>query len=593
MAVRKATTLPAARRAEVVDPCDVVRYLAHARDVAAKARSRDAPNAPARRRGPTAAHALLTNYRQMSSCRVDGEHALGPELESDIPWRAVVEHVADGVMLTALDGRILAANPAACALLGRGEDELRAAGRAAVVVADEAAGRFIDERRRAGRARGAMTLRRKDGSTFLADVSSTVFLGQGGEPWTSLTFRDVTEAERRRHALEILVDAGRVLASSLDPAATLKHLTDLVVPRLADVCTVDLVGPDGVARVAVAHREPSCVGAFEQVRRRAIKPDASAGVDYVLRSGEPSCVFELGDEWLRSATLDRRHFEAARALGVRSFVSVPLAARSTTIGALTLMSAGVSPPFGEADLPLVRALGELAAAALDNAHCHAEAIEARRLRDDVLGAVAHDLRGPLNAIALAIEALAGREGGAEAEIIRRAVGRAELLIRDLLTASKAEAGLMPLERRPASLASIVDEVYVLHSPLAKAKSLRFEASVDGAPPHVVVDRHRVVQLLSNLVTNAIKFTPPGGRVDLRSRADASVVFTVADSGVGIPDDERCHIFERFWQGAHARRVGAGLGLSIARGIAEAHGGSIAVESALGRGTTFTVTLPRS
>jgi PAS domain S-box-containing protein len=168
------------------------------------------------------------------------------ELERETPLRAVVEHSPDGILLTAPDGRILDANPTACALLGRTEEETCAAGRAGVVVPDDAAERLLEERRRTGCARGILTLRRKDGTTFLADLASTVFKSATGELWTSMTFRDVTESERGRRALEILADAGRILASSLDLRTTLKHLTDLVVPRLADVCTVDLVEPEGV-----------------------------------------------------------------------------------------------------------------------------------------------------------------------------------------------------------------------------------------------------------------------------------------------------------------------------------------------------------
>jgi len=277
-------------------------------------------------------------------------------------------------------------------------------------------------------------------------------------------------------------------------------------------------------------------------------------------------------------------------------VSVPLIKGSTTIGALTLMSDGGVPSFGEADLSLVRALGERAATAIDNAHRHAEAVEARRLRDEMLAVVAHDLRGPLNTIHLVTTLLARKAPTEETQTIALAVRRAEELIRDLLLASKMEAGSLPLDRRPESVASIVGEVYALFSPLAEAKSLRFVADAgdgDGDSARATLDRHRIVQLLSNLVANAIKFTPPEGRVELRSRRDAEhIQFTVSDTGAGIPAAELPHVFDRFWQGSQARHLGTGLGLWISRGIAIAHGGDITVASAVGAGTTFTIVLPR-
>ncbi len=517
--------------------------------------------------------------------------AVDPEIQQ---YRAVFEHSPAGMLLTRPDGSILAANPAACAMLGRTEEEIRVEGRAGVVVQGPILEAFLVERRRNGHARGVITLRRKDGTTFLADVASTMFGSAPDDLWTSMMFQDVTEVERGRRALEILADAGRVLSRSLDPHVTLESLTGLVVPALADVCTVDMLEPDGVVRVAVAHRDPSRLPAFAQVRRRKMKQDATGGTDYVLRTGRPSCVFQLTDEWLARATLDRAHFETARTLGVRSFVAVPLVARSETIGALTLMSDGGVPAFGEADLPLVQALAERAATAIDNARRHAEALEARRMRDEVLAVVAHDVRGPLNVIMLAAASLArkGHEGSPDVAAILRAVKRADALIHDLLLATKMDTGAIPLDQHPQSIGGILDEVSALHAHAAAAKSIDFIVAVDGELPRANIDRHRVLQMLSNLVTNAIKFTPPGGRVELRARTGREgIVFSVADTGTGIVPADLPYVFDRYWQAAHSRHLGAGLGLAISRGVANAHGGDIAVASEVGRGTTFTVTLP--
>jgi len=524
-----------------------------------------------------------------SAARSGAEPAVADDASK---WRALFEHASDGMMLTIPDGRILAANDAACAMLGWSERELRELGRAGLVVVDENAQRFLAERQRSGRARGILTLRRKGGTTIHVDVASSVFTVSDGATRTSMLLRDVTDAERARHALEILADAGRVLVSSLDEHTTLENLTSLVVPRVADVCTIDLVTPHGVTRAAAAHRDPSRLPEFRMIRRREMRADATAGVDFVLRTGEPSVVLELTDEWLRSATLDPAHFEASRKLGIRSFVAVPLVREGRVLGALTVMSEGGVPNFSEADVSLVRALGERAAAALDNARKHAEVLEARRLRDEVLGVVAHDLRTPLNAIHLAASLLARHAPSAETETIKRAVSRANVLIHDLLLAAKTDAGSLPLEKERARLQDLFAEVDDLHRRLADSKSLAFVVAVDGPLPALDVDPHRVVQMLSNLVGNAIKFTPSGGRVEMRARADGGrVVLVVSDTGPGISREALPHVFDRFWQGAHSHDIGAGLGLSISRAIAQSHGGDLAVESAPGQGTRFTITLP--
>ncbi len=519
------------------------------------------------------------------------------DLACETPWRSLVEHAPDGILLTTVDGGILAANPAACALLGRNEQEIRAAGRAGLVVANEAVERLIEERRRTGRAHGVVTLRRKDGSTFLADAASTVFTGPAGETWTSMTFRDVTEDQRAREALAILADAGRVLASSLDLRATLNQLTDLVVPKLADVCTVDLLQPEGVARVAIAHRDPARVAAFEQVRRRTLREDASAGVDYVLRTGNPSCVFDLDDEWLRTATQDAAHFEAARALGIRSFVSVPLRARSSTVGALTLMSDGGVPSFTPADLALVRALGERAAVAIDNARLYDEARRASQARDDLLAAVSHDLGSSIGTV-LATAALLSRNHLSDEkrltliEVLRRSASFMERLTDDLLDTARIEAGHFVLEKKRCGVRPLLADVQDLMQPLAREAGLTLGVHLPAEHLEVWCDRQRLLRVFSNLIGNAIKFTPKDGSIAVSAAAEgAHVQFAVADTGMGISPDDLPHVFDRFWQATRMAQAGAGLGLAIAREIVEAHGGRIWAEAEPGRGSTFHFTLP--
>jgi PAS domain S-box-containing protein len=428
----------------------------------------------------------------------------------------------------------LAANPAACALLGRSEREICTIGRAGVAVMNEAAARFIADRKRDGRALGVLTLRRKDGTTFLAEVSSAVFADASGAPRTSMTFRDVTERERSYQALAILADAGRVLANSLDIQATLTNLTNLIVPRLADVCTVDLFEGDDVDRVAVAHRDPSRVKDFIQVRRPMVRDDTPGGVDRVLRTGEPSSVFDVTDDWLRKATHDEEHFQAARALGIRSFIASPLVAHGRTIGALTLMSDGAVPSFTEGDLPLARAMAARAALAIDNARRHATAVEARQLRDEVLGIVSHDLGNPLSVIRINATILGRSKPSHHVDAIHTAVERADRLIQDLMMAAKTEAGSLVLERSQEDVGSILEEVSSLQRTLADSRAITLFVAIDGHAPQAEVDRHRVVQALSNLVANAIKFTQPGGRVELRARGDANgVVLSISDTGTGI------------------------------------------------------------
>jgi signal transduction histidine kinase len=176
--------------------------------------------------------------------------------------------------------------------------------------------------------------------------------------------------------------------------------------------------------------------------------------------------------------------------------------------------------------------------------------------------------------------------------MRRATERMNRLTHDLLDVKRIEQGRLSVDPRPETISVIVRDAVDLLRPLADAQALAFESEVPADLPKVLADAARMQQVLSNLVGNAIKFTPRGGRITLRAAAEPGEVrVAVSDTGPGIPADQLPHVFGRFWQGGRADSRGIGLGLAIARGIVEAHRGRIWVESQPGTGSTFYFTLP--
>lgn len=224
--------------------------------------------------------------------------------------------------------------------------------------------------------------------------------------------------------------------------------------------------------------------------------------------------------------------------------------------------------------------------------------QAMQLRDEVLGIVAHDLRNPVHTVAMSTsalqslpldETLRNRHLG----IIRHAVHGMERLIRDLLDVRRLEAGTLEVRHEPVELLPLLRETVDAFMADANARGLTLVGEIDPRLPAVLGDADRLGQVLSNLIGNALKFTPGGGRVGLYAQCTgAEVEIAVTDNGPGIPPRVLSTVFDRFWQADRTSRSGAGLGLAIAKGIVEAHGGHIWVESIVGSGSVFRFTVPR-
>jgi signal transduction histidine kinase len=393
--------------------------------------------------------------------------------------------------------------------------------------------------------------------------------------------------------MSFLAAAGAELARSLDMDDTLRCIARLAAPAVGDVALAFAVEGEGELRaVAAAHADADAEARLARLLWTDVStlPDRGplgaslAGADPVPDDGLAGLAALLGGAVPADAGLD-----ATAAL------LLPLRARDRTLGLLWLGRRAAGAAFDAEDVALLRAFAARGAAALDNARLYAAARRATRLRDEVLGVVSHDLRNPLSAITMCARAL--REPDADraqlADVIARSAEWSLRIIRDLLDVTAIEAGRLAIRPEPMTPGAIVETVRSMFAPLAEAGGVELAVERAVAPAWVEVDVDRMVQALGNLVGNAVKFTPRGGRVTISVTADraGAAAFRVTDTGPGIAPEHLPHVFDRFWQARETRRAGAGLGLAIARGIVEAHGGTIAVESAIGAGATFTCTIP--
>ncbi len=407
-------------------------------------------------------------------------------------------------------------------------------------------------------------------------------------------------AERAVRRLEILARASEALTPSLQPDAVLEELARFAVSSLSDYC-VDyrLEAGEHIVRVGAAHADPAQQYLVEQLVE-AGPPQLTDpyGAGAVMRTGTAVLVSDILPDMLVEGSQNERHLEVLRQLRPRSTMIVPLKTHERIFGALALVTVADSRrQYTSDDLALAQELARRAALQYENARLYHQALQAVRARDEMLAIVSHDLRSPLNAIINAAEILA--LGVDEARRTRTcatigyAAQRMNRLIEDLLDVTRIDEGRLVVQRSELCVCSLLNEVVEVYGRVAEARGVELKLLPPNAPISFEGDRARLLQALSNLLDNALKFTPEGGSVTLSARIEGSEVrFVVADTGAGIAERRLPHLFDRFWSLGGRRHGGIGLGLAITKGIVEAHGGRVEVESQPGRGSSFTLIFPK-
>ena len=410
--------------------------------------------------------------------------------------------------------------------------------------------------------------------------------------------------DRKRYAEEsaFINEVTEVLGLSLDYEETMRSVARLCVPAIADWCAIDIVREgQPYDRLIVEHIDPEKARmVIELDRRYRAAPELDPIVE-VLRTRMPQVVEQVPDELLVAAAHDEQHLAFIRGVGIRSWILAPMVARGRTLGVISVVTAESERRLTNDDLPLIEEIARRAATAIDNARLYREAEEANHAKDEFLATLSHELRTPLTAIVGWTGML--RMGGLDAAtqqtaidtILRSAQSQREL-IDDLLDVSRVLAGKMELALDDVDLVRVAQEVVVSARPAAEAKRLAVDFSSDETRLVLRGDERRLRQVVWNLVSNAVKFTPAGGTISVRvDRNGANVRLSVTDTGRGIAPSFLPHVWERFRQadsGTSRQFGGLGLGLAVARHFVELHGGTVSATSdGEGRGATFTVELP--
>jgi len=525
--------------------------------------------------------------------------------ESEAWLAATIESVGDALIAVDPNERIQLMNDEAETLTGWLRHEAIGRDISEVVCLEPE-----DTREVAGSAKFCSTwLEDRAGCCHYVELARKPIRAPNGQSYGAvLALRDVTERHRRQDTQRTMVEAGAALASTLDMDSALAAVTRLIIPAIAEGYTLHLVDESeameklGVA--AVEHRDP----AVREMLQRGVGP---------LEADKSSLLIPLVQEVARTGTT--RWLEevegpsVARAFGAsddaafaglsfHSLMSVPLAARGRTFGALTFLSMSIGRPNDALAITLAEDLGRRIAAALDNAVLYGEAQRAIRVRDEMMAIVSHDLRNPLTTVLANTELLMRSSNGSAkekaipiAQGIRRAALRMQRLIGDLLDVARIDKNLLALDLDFCTVGELVEEALDAFYPCQLGTTTHTLVRSISCPEALVrCDRDRIAQVFSNLLSNARAWIEPGGTITISAeKRDGEILFAVSDTGPGIRETEIPQLFKQFFRGTGAGYSGAGLGLYISKGIVDAHGGKISVDSTLSKGSTFYFTLPAS
>jgi PAS domain S-box-containing protein len=535
--------------------------------------------------------------------------------------------IGDAVIATDAEGRVMFMNPVAEALTGWAENE--ACGRPLAEVfrvlneetrkmTENPVARVLREGVVVGLANHSV-LRSRGGAEMPIDDSGAPIRSEGGHIFgVVLVFRDRSFEKRDRARTEFLAKAGEALASSIDFQRTLATVARFAVPLLADWCAVHLVGPSN-PQVAVAHLDEEKTRlARELAVRFPLDPDAPLGPTHAMRTGVSEIYPDISPELLRSLAAqlsdDEEYLRFISDLRIESAMVVPLRVRERTFGSITFLYAESGRRYTRDDLAFAEDFAHRAAMAIENAlalkrTADAQALErtlrgeaerVARAKDEFLATVSHELRTPLNAILGWTLTLRRRRPPEEVDrglaVVERNARLQTKLIEDVLDISRIISGKLALNLGPTKISDAVSAAVEAVTPAAEAKEIVTTTDIADANLAMVADADRLQQIVWNLASNAVKFTPKGGRVIVSAyREGSEICIRVADTGEGIPREALPHVFEPFRQADASttrRHGGLGLGLAIVAQLVAAHGGTVSGESeGEGKGATFLVRLP--
>ncbi len=420
------------------------------------------------------------------------------------------------------------------------------------------------------------------------------------------TSQDISQRKRTEQSVRFLADASVSLAGLVDPESTLERIAQLAVRKFADWCVVELLD-DSASRRRLVVTAPAMAATVQgQDASDALRTEQEAGAwmlpfSHEEKAGEATAVFDLDAPRREEDSRSSKPLDRLRAKGIKSYLAVPLVVRNKVIGSLSFFSASSHLRFANEELHIGQELGRRVATAMENALLYRALQEQDRRKDEFLATLAHELRNPLAPVRNGIQILhaigqVNAQASQTLEMMGRQLEHMVHMIDDLMDVARVSSGKVVLRKERMDLNSAVTSAVETSRRLIDAGG--HTLAVEMFPNQLILDadRTRLTQVFSNLINNAAKYTPHGGRISFIAERDASeAVIRVKDNGIGIPAEMLPVIFEMFTQiGSSLDRAqgGLGIGLTLVKRLVEMHGGTVVARSAgSGKGSEFTVRLP--
>ncbi len=408
--------------------------------------------------------------------------------------------------------------------------------------------------------------------------------------------RDITDRKKADERQKFLEDVSTILGSSIDYETTLKSLGKLIVPYMADYCRIVVLGEKNeIKEISINHTDPKKLGLVRELYNAYRNDNTTSGVQNIIRTGKSEHLNTITKDLLLGSSA--KILNIIKELGLQSYMGVPMKVGKRVVGVLTFSSTRADRLYTRSDVALAEELARRAALAIENSRLYSESQKAVSLRDEFISIASHELKTPVTSLKMFLQVTKRQldDKGVDTKNLDKMniqINKLTLLIQDLLNVSRFQTGMLDYNDTSFNLEEVVKEVVENVQPTAPKHRIQIKGNIKK---NVWGDKERIGQVLTNLLTNAVKYSPEAKKVIIHQVAEKDFAqITVEDFGIGIEKKHLSRLFERFYRVADPREKtfpGLGLGLYISNEIIKRYGGKMNVTSTRGKGSKFSFSLP--